>query len=98
VGGNTRKRTLWILDEPSRGLHPQDTLRLGAIFDELVASGDTVLAISHDPVLMSRCDRVVELGPGAGAAGGRLLYAGDPRGLADGQFPSSACVKLELDA
>jgi excinuclease ABC subunit A len=98
VGGNARKRTLWILDEPSRGLHPQDTLRLGAIFDELVASGDTVLAISHDPVLMSRCDRVVELGPGAGAAGGVLLYAGDPRGLADGQFPSSACVGLELGA
>jgi excinuclease ABC subunit A len=97
VGGSTRKRTLWILDEPSRGLHPQDTLRLGAIFDELVATGDTVLAISHDPVLISRCDRVVELGPGAGAEGGRLLYAGSPRGLADGQFPSSSCVGLELE-
>lgn len=98
VGGNARKRTLWILDEPSRGLHPLDTLRLGAIFDELVASGDTVVAISHDPVLMSRCDRVVELGPGAGAAGGLLLYAGPPRGLADGQFPSSPSVRRELDS
>jgi excinuclease ABC subunit A len=98
VGGNTRKRTMWILDEPTRGLHPQDTLRLVAIFDELAATGDTVVAISHDPVLMSRCDRVAELGPGAGAAGGRLLYAGPPAGLAAGQFPSSESVGFELGA
>ncbi len=98
VGVNARKRILWILDEPSRGLHPLDTVRLMTLFDQLVGAGDTVLAISHDPVLLARADRVNELGPGAGAAGGNLLYAGDPAGLAVGQFPSSESVRREREA
>lgn len=97
-GAGSRKRTLWILDEPSRGLHPLDTLRLGAVFDDLLASGDTVLAITHDPVLASRCDHVVELGPGPGRDGGRVLFAGSPRSLAGGGHPSSESVKRELEA
>lgn len=98
VGGNSRKRTLWILDEPSRGLHPLDTVRLGTIFDDLVSAGDTVLSITHDPVLMSRCDHLVELGPGAGRAGGTILYSGTPEGMAKGRFPSSTSVRRELEA
>jgi len=98
VGTNSRKRTMWILDEPSRGLHPLDTIRISRLFDDLVAAGDTVLAISHDPVLMARCDHSIDLGPGAGAAGGRILYSGDPQGLARGTFPSSECLRTELEA
>lgn len=98
AGAGSRKRTLWILDEPSRGLHPLDTLRLGTVFDDLLASGDAVLAITHDPVLVSRCDHVVELGPGPGRDGGRVLFAGRPSELARGGFPSSESVKRELEA
>lgn len=97
-GAGSRKRTLWILDEPSRGLHPLDTLKLGSVFDDLLASGDTVVAITHDPVLASRCDQVVELGPGPGREGGRVLFAGRPEELAQGGFPSSESVKRELGA
>jgi len=98
VGGNARKRTMWILDEPSRGLHPLDTVRLGKIFDDLVASGGTVVAITHDPVLMARCDRIVEMGPGAGRHGGRVLFSGNPAELARQNLPSSESVRRELEA
>jgi len=98
VGGNTRKRTMWILDEPSRGLHPLDTVRLGKIFDDLVASGGTVVAFTHDPVLMARCDHLVELGPGAGRDGGRILFSGTPAELARQNLPSSESVRRELEA
>jgi excinuclease ABC subunit A len=98
VGGNARKRTIWILDEPSRGLHPADTVRMGRILDELVASGGTVVGITHDPVLMSRCDHVVEVGPGAGREGGRILFSGPVADLARLDLPSSDSVRRELEA
>ncbi len=98
VGGHLRKRTMWILDEPSRGLHPLDTIRLGKIFDDLVAAGGTVVAITHDPVLMARCDHVVELGLGPGNLGGQILFSGGPRDLAKLDHPSSESVRRELDA
>ncbi|MEK7394993.1 MAG: hypothetical protein AAB214_20740 [Fibrobacterota bacterium] len=98
VGGNARKRTLWILDEPSRGLHPLDTVRLGRIFDGLAAAGGTVVAITHDPVLMARCDHLVELGPGAGRDGGLILFSGSPAELARQNLPSSESVRRELEA
>jgi excinuclease ABC subunit A len=68
--------TLYVLDEPSIGLHPRDTARLIRILHGLRELGNTLVVVEHDPDLMRAADRIVDLGPGAGERGGRLLYAG----------------------
>ena len=73
---------LFVLDEPTVGLHATDIPRLANAMGELAAAGNTVLVIEHDRGVVERCDRVVELGPGAGPNGGRLLFSGTPAELA----------------
>ena len=73
--------TLYLLDEPSVGLHPADVALLVEALRQLVEQGGTVLAVEHDPVLLGACDWLVELGPGAGAAGGRVIAEGTPRDI-----------------
>jgi len=91
-----RKRILWALDEPSSGLHPRDVLSLLSVLEDLVEAGHSVVAITHDPLLASRADHVLELGPGPGRDGGRLLFSGSPQGLAALSLPSSEAVAREL--
>jgi len=91
-----RKRILWALDEPSSGLHPRDVLSLLSVLEDLVEAGHTVVAITHDPLLASRADHVLELGPGPGRDGGRLLFSGSPQELAALSLPSSESVGREL--
>ena len=67
---------LYVLDEPSIGLHPRDTQRLIDILKSLRDLGNTVLVVEHDPDTIHAADHVIDLGPGAGELGGRLLYAG----------------------
>jgi excinuclease ABC subunit A len=74
--------TLFILDEPSVGLHPTDVPKLGSAMQALARAGNTVLLIEHDEPLIRACHRVVELGPGAGKAGGCVLFDGTPAQLA----------------
>jgi len=73
--GKSGKDTLWLLDEPTVGLHPSDVARLLEALVALRDQGDTVVLAEHDPALIARCDFVVELGPGAGAAGGTVVGA-----------------------
>ena len=73
--------TLFVLDEPSIGLHPRDTNRLLGLLRELRQSGNTVLVVEHDESVIRAAENILELGPGSGAEGGRLLYAGPPAGL-----------------
>jgi excinuclease ABC subunit A len=68
--------TLYVLDEPTVGLHPRDGERLLAVLDDLARRGNTLVVVEHDPLLVKRADWVVDLGPGAGTLGGQLLYAG----------------------
>jgi excinuclease ABC subunit A len=68
--------TLYVLDEPSIGLHPRDTARLVGILYGLRDLGNTLVVVEHDPDLIRAADRIVDLGPGAGERGGELLYAG----------------------
>jgi excinuclease ABC subunit A len=67
---------LYVLDEPSIGLHPRDTQRLIDILKSLRDLGNTVLVVEHDPDTIEAADRLLDLGPGAGELGGRLLFSG----------------------
>ena len=74
--------TLYVLDEPTSGLHVADIVTLLRVFDRLVDAGHTVLVIEHDPVVLRHADHLVELGPGGGAGGGRIVAEGTPEHLA----------------
>ena len=67
---------LYVLDEPSIGLHPRDTARLIHILDELRDLGNTILVVEHDPDVLRSADYLLDLGPGAGEFGGKVLAAG----------------------
>ena len=68
--------TLYVLDEPSIGLHSRDTNRLINILHDLRDLGNTILVVEHDPEIMRTADRILDLGPGAGENGGKLVAAG----------------------
>jgi excinuclease ABC subunit A len=68
--------TLYVLDEPSIGLHARDTHRLVKILHDLRNLGNTILVVEHDPDIMKAADRILDLGPGAGENGGKLIAGG----------------------
>ena len=72
---------LYVLDEPTIGLHPRDNERLIATLKELRDRGNTVVIVEHDEEMMRAADWIIDLGPGAGREGGRLMYQGDFKGL-----------------
>ncbi|MBI3211061.1 MAG: excinuclease ABC subunit UvrA [Candidatus Solibacter usitatus] len=72
----------YVLDEPSIGLHPRDTKRLIGILEGLRDLGNTIIVVEHDADVMRAADHVVDLGPGAGEGGGRLVFEGPFRDLA----------------
>ena len=73
--------TLYVLDEPTIGLHARDTDRFIAVLRRLRDSGNTVLVVEHDAAVLRAADRIIELGPGAGELGGELVFSGDWAGL-----------------
>ena len=74
---------VYVLDEPSAGLHPADAEPLLDVLDRLKASGNSLFVVEHDLDVVRRADWVVDIGPGAGEAGGRVLYSGPVAGLED---------------
>jgi excinuclease ABC subunit A len=86
--GSGLVRTLYVLDEPSVGLHPRDVGRLKTALEGLRDAGNSVVVVEHDLALIQAADWLVDIGPGAGESGGRVLYAGPPEGVAD--VPESA--------
>ena len=74
--GSSLEDVMYILDEPSTGLHPRDVHRLTELLGELRDRGNTVLVVEHDPDVISVADHVVDMGPGAGPAGGRVVFEG----------------------
>lgn len=72
---------LYVLDEPSVGLHPRDTERLIALFNELRDKGNSVFVVEHDPDIIRCAEWVVDMGPKAGSLGGSVIYNGTPEGL-----------------
>jgi excinuclease ABC subunit A len=91
--GSGLVNTLYVLDEPSVGLHPHDVGRLIDCVRSLRDAGNTVVVVEHDMALIRAADLLVDIGPGAGEAGGQVLYTGPPGDVA----PASARGSLTAD-
>lgn len=79
--GTSLVNTLFVLDEPSIGLHPQEIDRINSVMHRLRSSGNTLVVVEHDPQVMLAADRILDMGPGPGTRGGRLVFDGTPAGL-----------------
>ena len=79
--GSSLVGALYVLDEPSIGLHPRDGARLIKLLENLRDIGNTVLVVEHDAEMMRAADHVLDIGPGAGELGGEVIFAGDFKGL-----------------
>lgn len=77
-----RGATLYVLDEPTTGLHPRDVDRLLEQLDTLVTAGHTVIVVEHEMRVVAQSDWVIDIGPGAGDQGGRIVAAGTPQKVA----------------
>jgi excinuclease UvrABC ATPase subunit len=75
------KGDVYVLDEPTTGLHLADVEHLLGLLDRLVDSGKSVIVIAHHQAVMSRADWIIDLGPGAGHDGGRIVFEGTPADL-----------------
>ena len=79
--GTSLVNTLFVLDEPSIGLHPRDMGRVIDVMHRLRDAGNSLLVVEHDPQIMLEADRLLDLGPGAGERGGEIVYYGTPEGI-----------------
>ena len=80
--GRGQADTVFIFDEPTIGLHPLDVRTLLGVFQTLIANGATVIVIEHDLDVIRSADYIIDMGPGGGAAGGRVVAAGTPAEIA----------------
>jgi excinuclease ABC subunit A len=85
--GSQLTGVLYILDEPSIGLHQRDDQRLIASLRSLRDGGNSVLVVEHDKEMMMSADHLIDIGPGAGVHGGRIVAQGHPSELAAGKAP-----------
>lgn len=90
--GSSLTGMTYIFDEPSVGLHPRDVGRLGDLLLRLRDKGNTVLVVEHDPDVIALADHVVDMGPGAGADGGRVVFEGTPGELAASDTRTGRCL------
>ncbi len=80
--GASLTSTLFVIDEPSVGLHARDVERLAGVLRRLAEAGNAVVVVEHDPAFIQAADRVIDLGPGPGRDGGKVVHQGTPAGLA----------------
>ncbi|MDH0093307.1 excinuclease ABC subunit UvrA [Achromobacter mucicolens] len=79
--GTSLVNTLFVLDEPSIGLHPRDMHRVVEVMHRLRNAGNTLVVVEHDPQVMVAADRIIDIGPGPGERGGRIVFDGTPEQL-----------------
>ena len=85
--------TLYLIDEPTTGLHPLDTSRVLGFMKKLVQRSNTVVVVEHDPEVVLSADFLVELGPGGGEGGGYLLHAGEPKKILELETPTGVALR-----
>jgi len=90
------EKTLYVLDEPTTGLHIADVARLMTVLGRLVERGDTLVVIEHHPQVIAGADYLVELGPEGGAQGGKIVAAGSPAKVGKGKTATAAVVRSVL--
>jgi len=93
----SNKKTLYILDEPTIGQHLEDVAKLIDTLNLLVDNGHTVVVIEHHPHVLASCDWLIELGPGAGPEGGRIIAKGPPEEIAKLNTPTALYIKQILE-
>jgi excinuclease ABC subunit A len=99
LGRRSTGRTLYLLDEPTTGLHPADTARLLLVLQRLVEAGNSVVVVEHNLDLVKAADWVIDLGPEGGVAGGRLIAEGIPEDIAQVEESyTGQCLKEMLQA
>jgi ABC-type glutathione transport system ATPase component len=79
---SSQRGVLYVFDEPSTGLHPLDVATLVGVFDRLLQAGATIIVIDHDLDLLAAADHLIDMGPGGGPDGGRIVAAGTPEDVA----------------
>lgn len=92
--GSGLVNTLYVLDEPTAGLHPSDTQRIIAAVRELQQRGNSVVVVEHDPEFILAADDVVEIGPGAGDSGGMVIFQGSPDQLRNADTPTATQLRI----
>lgn len=93
--GSGLVNTLYVLDEPTAGLHLSDTHRIIAAVRELQQRGNTVVVVEHDPEFILAADEVIEIGPGAGDSGGTLTFQGSPGALLEAETATSQQMRSD---
>lgn len=86
--GTSLTQTLYVLDEPTVGLHPRDSRRLLSILHDLRDKGNTLVVVEHDPELILGADNLIDIGPAAGSHGGQIMFTGSPDDLLRGDVDS----------
>ena len=89
-------KTLFILDEPTTGLHFEDIKTLLGVLNRLVEKGNTVLVIEHNLDVIKCADYIIDMGPNGGMGGGRIIAEGTPEEIADKKSPTAPYLKEEL--
>jgi excinuclease ABC subunit A len=90
--------TLYVLDEPTVGLHARDTDRLIRILQNLRDHGNTIVVVEHDPEVMLEADHLVDMGPSGGEEGGRIVFEGPPKAIAKAAYSLTARYLLNPEA
>ncbi len=89
---------VYVLDEPSAGLHPADTEALLVAFERLRSAGNSLFVVEHDLDVIRHADWIVDVGPGAGEQGGHVLYSGPPAGLETNRSIANATLSFRQPA
>ena len=93
-----KKGNIYVLDEPTTGLHASDVERLMALFDRLVDKGNTVIIIEHNMDVMKRADYIIDVGPDGGRFGGEIVYTGTPKNMIEHADTITAkCLKYSVE-
>ena len=92
----SKGETLYILDEPSLGQHMEDLQQLVNLLGRLVDDGHSVIVVEHEPHILATADWLIELGPGGGPQGGRVVFSGTPQKLAAGNTPMAPYLRSVL--
>ncbi len=90
--------TLYVLDEPTAGLHPVDSMKLVHVMKALQAMGNTLVVVEHDSDVIGQADHVIELGPCGGEGGGKIIFEGDVKALHDSDTPTGHMLRADVRA